>query len=158
MAERCKERVSLLAVLPDPKDRDALGGIISHSNWKLNFAKTYEEARTALERADAGPIVSECCLPGGFGWRDLLQLTIAIEDGPPIIVTDRLADERLWAEVLNEGGYDVLMKPFERDEVFRIISYAWRSWSDRRKLVVQRKSVSSAGISRARSLYAGSGA
>ena len=157
MAEHSNERISVVAVLPDPEDRKSLSGIISHSNWKLLFAETYEEVCAALKTADAGPIVTDCCLPGGFGWRDLLQLATAVENGPPIIVTGRLADERLWAEVLNEGGYDVLMKPFEREEVLRSISYAWRSWSDRRECVVQRKPKISDGISRARSLQAGFG-
>jgi DNA-binding NtrC family response regulator len=130
--------------------------MISHSNWKLHFAKTCEEARTILQATDAGPIVSECCLPGGLGWGDLLQLTTAIHNGPPIIVTDRLADERLWAEVLNEGGYDVLMKPFESEEVFRIISYAWRSWRERCKLAAQKRPVTSEATPR--SLYVASGA
>ncbi len=31
----------------------------------------------------------------------------------PLIVTDRLANEALWSEVLNLGGYDVVAKPFE---------------------------------------------
>lgn len=125
------ERISVLAVLPNPGDRDSLCRIISHSNWVLYFAKTYEEARLGLEEAVPGVIVSDCHLPGGFGWRDVLCLAEAIENAPPVIVTDRLADERLWAEVLNERGCDVLTKPFGHDEVFRIISYAWRSRRDR---------------------------
>jgi DNA-binding response OmpR family regulator len=39
-------------------------------------------------------------------------------------VTSRLADERLWAEVLSLGGYDVLMKPFDVSEVYRVIRLA----------------------------------
>jgi len=37
-----------------------------------------------------------------------------------------LADEVLWAEVLNLGGYDVLAKPFNSNEFIRVISMAWR--------------------------------
>jgi DNA-binding response OmpR family regulator len=50
---------------------------------------------------------------------------------PILIVTSRLADEYLWAEALNVGAYDVLAKPFEREEVIRIVSLASRSWHDR---------------------------
>ena len=158
MSERSSERVSLLAVLTYPEDRDSLRGILSHSNWKLNIAKTYEEARAALERAEAGAVVSECRLPGGFGWRDILRLTEAIENAPPVIVTDSIADERLWAEVLNERGYDVLVKPFDRDEVFRIIGHAWRSWKDRGEQAARRRPAASADSASARKFYAASGA
>jgi DNA-binding NtrC family response regulator len=158
MVEGSNERVSLLAVLPDPTDRDSLCGMIRHSNWTLDFANTYEDARAVLRGGAGRPIVTESCLPGGFGWRDLLQLTKAIQSEPPLIVTGKLADERLWAEVLNEGGYDVLTKPFEQEEVFRIVSYAWRSWKDRARHATERKpSTSAASMPFARSLEVGSG-
>ena len=44
---------------------------------------------------------------------------------PQLIVADRLADDALWAEVLNLGGYDLLMTPFEPEEVWRVVSMAW---------------------------------
>jgi hypothetical protein len=39
---------------------------------------------------------------------------------PNFIVFSCLADEFLWAEVLNLGGFDVLMTPFEPEEVLRV--------------------------------------
>jgi hypothetical protein len=45
---------------------------------------------------------------------------------PQLIVTSRTADESLWAEVLNIGGYDVMALPFERLEVERVIASASR--------------------------------
>ena len=50
---------------------------------------------------------------------------------PPLIVADHLGDERLWAEVLNLGCYDLLLKPFEAKEVLRVVSAAWQSWGSR---------------------------
>ena len=64
-------------------------------------------------------------LPDGR-WRDLLEAFKPMPVQPPLIVTSRLADEYLWAEVLNEGGYDVLAQPFEAEEVIRVISAATR--------------------------------
>jgi len=45
-------------------------------------------------------------------------------------VTSREPDERLWAEVLNMGRYDVLTKPVEKNELIRAVSRAWQSWED----------------------------
>jgi DNA-binding response OmpR family regulator len=45
---------------------------------------------------------------------------------PQLIVTSRTADESLWAEVLNVGGYDVMAQPFEQYEVERVIASAHR--------------------------------
>ena len=36
---------------------------------------------------------------------------------PRFVVSSRLADDHVWAEVLNLGGYDVLCTPFEAREV-----------------------------------------
>jgi nucleotide-binding universal stress UspA family protein len=43
-----------------------------------------------------------------------------------MLVVSRHADERLWAEVLNLGGFDVLTLPFDRDELGRVLSSALR--------------------------------
>jgi DNA-binding response OmpR family regulator len=59
-------------------------------------------------------------------WRDLLVALQAEADAPPLIVVSRLADDRLWAEVLNLGGYDLLTKPFIAVEVTRVVRMAAR--------------------------------
>jgi DNA-binding response OmpR family regulator len=48
-----------------------------------------------------------------------------------LIVTSRLADEKLWAEALNLGAYDVLAKPFDRQELVRTANLAWLHWRHR---------------------------
>ncbi|MBN9662645.1 MAG: hypothetical protein J0H49_30885 [Acidobacteria bacterium] len=47
---------------------------------------------------------------------------------PLLIVISRLDDERLWAEALNLGVYDLLAKPLATSEVVRILNQAWRQW------------------------------
>jgi DNA-binding response OmpR family regulator len=44
------------------------------------------------------------------------------------IVTSRLADDALSAEVLNVGGYDLLLKPFRAEEVIRVVHAAATQW------------------------------
>ena len=44
----------------------------------------------------------------------------------PLIVFDRLADDRLWAQVLSVGGYDLVSKPFEAKEVLQVLRMACR--------------------------------
>ena len=61
-------------------------------------------------------------------WRRLLKDMASLSVPPNLIVSSRLADQRLWAEVLNLGGYDVLMTPFEPEEVLRVTLAARRHW------------------------------
>lgn len=73
-------------------------------------------------------IVCERLLPDG-DWRGVLGLALDLPHPPAVIVTCRHADERLWAEVLNLGGYDVLAKPFDEREVVRSLGLAWARWA-----------------------------
>jgi DNA-binding NtrC family response regulator len=120
--------VRVLAALPDKDDRTAIGSIFAHSNWTIGFAENYEEVSSALAKTSFGVVIVEAYFTGGRNWKNVLDLTQAMPAPIPVIVTDRVADERLWAEVLNLGAYDLLLKPFDPTEVYRIVSSAWLSW------------------------------
>jgi hypothetical protein len=122
--------VTVLAILPDPGDQGSMRRIFDHSKWELRFARTLHEAQAALQDLRIGVVVCESCLADGRCWKDLLSHTAAMAPPPPLIVTDRLADDSLWAEVLNLGGYDLLMKPFDEGEVRRVVTLAWHCWKD----------------------------
>lgn len=61
-------------------------------------------------------VISEQDVPGG-GWKKILSALQQLSRPPLLVVTSRLADEYLWAEVLNPGGHDVLAKPFRAKEL-----------------------------------------
>ena len=124
--------VSVLAILPSQEDQASLNEIFCHSNWNVHFIEMLGHARILMEEVAAGVVISDCCLPDG-GWIDVL---VELQRRPletPLIVASRLADERLWTEVLNRGGYDVLPIPFHGEEVVRSVSLAWRFWRDQRR-------------------------
>jgi len=122
--------VNMLAVLPAEEDRRSLRGIAASTDWEIGFAAGIEEARRALQEAPFGVVLSEPSVEDGH-WEDLLIELSKMANPPPLIVTFRLADERVWAEVLNRGGYDVLLKPLEAREVLRIVDQAWQQWKSR---------------------------
>ena len=66
-------------------------------------------------------------------WQVLLANLQSRSHPPHLIVSSRLADERLWAEVLNLGGYDVLVQPFDCGEVLRVARMAWMAWRQERQ-------------------------
>jgi len=77
------------------------------------------QAIAQIKRTDLRLVICEQDLPDG-SWKDILDAIATESDPPSLIVTSRLADDRLWAEVLNLGGYDVLAQPFDREEVRRV--------------------------------------
>jgi DNA-binding response OmpR family regulator len=59
-------------------------------------------------------------------WRKFLDITAVAPQRACVIVTAPFADEALWAEVLNLGGFDVLAQPLDRNEVIRTVEAAAR--------------------------------
>jgi DNA-binding NtrC family response regulator len=129
--------VSLLSVSPAEEDHVSLEHILARpqwadytdEKWMLQRAATLGAAMTALHESRIPILICERDLPGGT-WIDLLERSSTLPAAPHLIVSSRLADERLWGEALNLGAYDVLAKPFEADEVIRIVSLAWLHWRE----------------------------
>lgn len=121
--------VTVLALLPSSEDQVSLRKIFRHSNWNLHFVETLGQARALIDELAPSVVISDCLLPDGR-WNDLLRDLQRQAVEPPLIVASRLADERLWAEVLNLGGYDVLAMSFQAQEVLRSVSLAWH-WRER---------------------------
>jgi len=120
-------RISILAVSPSEEDRRSLRNILQHSNWNLNTTGTIAETVRFLEDNIVPVIVCARDLPDG-SWEDLLQAVAASPLPPQVVVTSDCADSSLWSSVLNRGGYDVLLKPLVPEEVFGLLSLAWRTW------------------------------
>jgi hypothetical protein len=58
-------------------------------------------------------------------------------DRPRLIVFSRDADDRLWAEVLNLAGFDLLATAYREEELVFAIGSAWLDWEgekERRRL------------------------
>ena len=104
--------------------------LYANSNWKLYRRLTLESALAALQDNDIPIVICESDLRPG-SWKDILERTRLLPTPPLLIVTSRLADEYLWAEALNLGAYDVVAKPFNSQELDRIVSFAWLHWNDK---------------------------
>jgi FixJ family two-component response regulator len=125
--------MAVLSVSPHYGDHDALEEIFrsTEGEWKLYKSLSLQPATVLLRLHKIPIVVCECDLQPG-SWRELQERTFSMPDAPLVIVTSRLADERMWSEVLNLGGWDVLAKPFDRTEVARVVETAGRHWMDRR--------------------------
>ncbi len=132
-AEASSERaVQVLAVSSAEDDIRLLRHIFSHSNWIIHTARGCGEAAELLRRGHIPIVLCDFELADG-NWRDMLRALADLPEPTLLIVASRTADEYLWAEVLNLGGYDVLMKPYEPQEVIRVVSLAWLHWKNLRE-------------------------
>ena len=80
-----------------------------------------EQALEMLKRGRAAVILYDRDLPGR-DWREALPL---LAQAGPVILTSRVNDQYLWEEVIRHGGYDVLAKPLQDDQIVRFVNLAW---------------------------------
>jgi DNA-binding NtrC family response regulator len=121
--------LAVLSVSPIEEDHLSLQAIIRHSNWILFQARDLASALALLQQHEIGVVLLERdLLPGR--WTEILEHIKSLLNAPSLIVASRLADDRLWAEALNLGAWDVLAKPFDRREVFRSVMSAWQHWQN----------------------------
>jgi DNA-binding NtrC family response regulator len=129
---RPEAAVNLLVICPLREDHVKLREVCSILSWNLHEAGTYHEALECLGRYQIEIVICECLLPDG-NWKDLLSIMAPLAESPRLIVISAHADDLLWAEVLNLGGYDMLAKPLKLQEVARTVALAWRNWKDERE-------------------------
>lgn len=122
------EAMTVLMISPDERDHRLLRAALP-AEWRILAVRGYREGTAALRSNSVAVVVAECDLDQR-SWLDVLAEIRASTrwPAPRLVVASRLADERLWAEVLNRGAYDLLLKPFQPAEVSWVISHAWLEW------------------------------
>ena len=121
---------TILSVSEFKEDHINLRRLLAKADWEMWEAYCCREAIAAIGEHIPDAVLCEARLPDG-DWRDLLNDLSRKADPPCLIVTSRLADQHLWAEVLNLGGYDVLAKPFVAEEVCRTVGLACEHHQER---------------------------
>jgi DNA-binding response OmpR family regulator len=127
--------ITVLSISPVEDDHNSLERILNRgeesgltrSTWKLQPCSGLLSALPIVRQNRFSIIVSERDLSPGT-WKEVLAAINELPTPPLLIVTSQLADERLWSEVLNLGGWDVLTKPFSVEEVRRVLNIAWLHW------------------------------
>ncbi|MCS7025236.1 MAG: hypothetical protein NZV14_10570 [Bryobacteraceae bacterium] len=118
-------RTAVLVVTTDPEDLEELRAILPSSDWNLYSAFSVAEAREML-RHHSYPIIITEAGATGLMWKTMLGYVSSRlqPPSPKLIVASASADDQLWAEVLNQGGFNVLAKPYDAREVRWVLDQA----------------------------------
>src|SRR3954471_3987955 len=120
--------VKALAIGSFEQDRPLLQDIFRNLGWTLFEASNHRHAMQHLQRHAIEVVIAESDVPN-WNWKKVLSDLRRLAQPPQLIVASRTADDYLWSEVLNIGGYDVLPQPLERDETERVIAAAGRHFA-----------------------------
>lgn len=145
-------RIRDRAVLASPDDLNALRRVLLNREFNSIFVSDFQQARAAVQTwSSVDVLICSTRLSDGTSWKDVLDEIQAVPVPPQFIVADRLADERLWAEVLNLGGHDLLATPFDCMEVLYAVGMACRHRENQQQMTTLRqlkRECSAADISR----------
>lgn len=88
------------------------------------------EAMAVLRDSDPPAlVVTDTSLPDG-GWADVLKATRTGTSFPPLIVVSRLADIRLYLDVMESGAYDFVVPPLASADLAYVVSGALLNRAD----------------------------
>jgi two-component system C4-dicarboxylate transport response regulator DctD len=116
----------------------AVNQITSISAARLNWVRNGSQAIDALCQRSAPVLLADKRLPD-MECMELLAETEALSEPPTMIVLSDEPDIALWQSVLNNGGFDVLTPPFQRDALLQTLSAAYKRWQRRIEIRTARK-------------------
>jgi len=121
----------VLLVMAPPASRQVASDLESLEGVSVLLARDCREAREVLSaRPDVSLVFTDVSHADG-NWSDLLRFVVNRGIAAHVVVCSRHADENLWSEVLWRGGYDVVVEPFDRTELARVVEGALRTMSPR---------------------------
>jgi DNA-binding NtrC family response regulator len=110
-----------------PERRRLLLQSLGPLNLETLAVDTCQQARRLLKtHPPVEVVITDLSLSDG-NWCDVIRYVVDNGIQASLIVAARLADERLWSEVLWRGAYDMLIEPYDSREVQRVIEGALRA-------------------------------
>lgn len=116
-----EKQLTALLVMPPERRSDLLGHLAGIDAIVLTATSCGEAAQLLRDEPGVGLVLTDLALPDG-SWFDVLNRVGDEHRDTKVVVCARVADERLWTQVLEAGGFDVLVEPYQAREVLRILS------------------------------------
>jgi DNA-binding NtrC family response regulator len=137
------EPVQLVAIMQDPDDSKSLAQIAAGYGWKISIVGSSDAAVTLLKGQPTPLVICDRDL-SGEAWHDALGKIAAQPQAVCVLLASRVADQYLWNQVIQHHGYDLVVKPFQPEELRRAVTFAWswRGWTSRHYTQAQQKSTS----------------
>lgn len=125
---------SLLVITRDSDLYSRIREIVSAWNWRICLRpEPFARPVSGPNIAESFPIVVYDNDSGADNWKEVLARLRATEGDPCILLVSRVFDPYLWNEVIRCGGFDVIAKSAEREQLIRTLRFAW-FWKKKSRL------------------------
>lgn len=112
----------VLALTATAVDRAFYAQLSGHG-WHIVIAESLVEALGLLRSRFFSVVVYDRDIAGG-DWRGALQQVVECAPGSRFLLISNVCDEFLWREVVERGGYDVLVRPLAEPSVSQMLERA----------------------------------
>jgi len=113
-------RNSVLVVTPSPNDYDLIVSSLVPEELEVLPANCLLEA-VLHQIATPDPYVVVYDTDSPEEWREALRRFLTVRPETRVVLVSRLADDQMWMDVLDGGGFDLIMKPFQPVEMRSIV-------------------------------------
>jgi len=118
-------RVKILVISMLLEDSFFLERLAKEREWRLVFTNSPREAFTLASRAHFDLILCDRNQPG-YPWREVVSRLADTSPGSCVLLVSPVKDDYLWSEALQNGGYDVLVRPLREKNVLHSVEAALR--------------------------------
>jgi two-component system, NtrC family, response regulator AtoC len=116
---------TILLVDDEPKLRDVLSVGLNDLGYRTLTAPSGSQALDLLQREEVDLVLTDLRMPG-IGGRELLKEIKRIRPALPVVLMTAYSTVKDAVQVIKEGAFDYIGKPFEMDELTATIDNALR--------------------------------
>lgn len=118
------ESVSVLIVTSRAEDVRELKELLEETPWKLTRVPRFEDAAGALKKAEV-PILILDRDTAGENWRQTIKHLVHSRPRACVVLLSSVGDQYLWNEVVQQGGFDLLTRPFRKEQALSTLVFAY---------------------------------
>lgn len=121
------------------EDQRTLQLLLRGTRWSPAPVNRWRDASELAERFLLPVVLCDRDLPG-MEWQRGIRTLWRPGYRPSVILLSGVADPYLWDELVQAGGFDILTRPFRRDQTLAMIDFAhthWKAeWPNRRPQLI----------------------
>jgi FixJ family two-component response regulator len=106
-----------------PGDTGDLGEALRGSPWTVRTAGDLPGTVSGLADATIPIVLYDRDLPGP-SWQEAFEALASVRKQAALILLSNVSDPYLADEVVEHGGFDVLTRPFRREDVLTMLLFA----------------------------------
>lgn len=117
----------VLAIIVSPQDRETVRDYALTIGWELKLLETVDQALSRAGSQAVALVIMDRDL-SEHDWRVSVQRLAKARGNPCVILASSVVDPYLFQELVKQGGFDVVPKPIQRNELARLGRLALAYW------------------------------